>query len=240
MAHEPDIRVGGIQALTTVEWEGRLSAVLFLAGCPWRCRYCQNPHLIAPPPSALIPWSEVVRFLDERRGFLDAVVFSGGEPTFQDDLPTATAVVRGLGYEVAVHTNGHSPTALARLLEAGTVDHVALDVKAPFQSYEAVTGIRGSGDLAARSAQIVVSSGIAHEFRTTYHPALLSHHGLVTIARSLRAMGAQAYFLQAYRALGATDRALRDAPQSPGRLPAHVLSDLAALFPRFGLRGFEA
>ena len=115
-----------------------------------------------------------------------------------------------------------------------------MDTKAPFPGYEAVTGIRGSGERAERSAGLIASSGVEHEFRTTYRPALLSQYALLTIAHALHSLGAQAYHLQAFRPRGCADRALNQSPQLPGKLPSGLVSELSALFPCFGLRNFDA
>ena len=233
-----ELRLAGIEPLTTVEWEGRLAAVLFFQGCPWRCRYCHNARLVARRTQGLKPWAEALEFLAERRGFLDAVVFSGGEPLLQARLPEAAAQVRELGYDLALHTNGYQPERLSRLLASGHVQMVSMDIKAPFAAYEHVTRVPGSGAAAQRSAEILIASGTSHEFRTTFHSDLLTAQDLRTIAADLHARGAQSYFLQAYRDEGSPDMALHFTPSTP---PDPVLvAGLARLFPRFGLRGFAS
>lgn len=231
-----ELRLAGIEPLTTVEWEGRLAAVLFFQGCPWRCRYCHNAALVARRGHDLIPWARALEFLTERQGFLDAVVFSGGEPLFQAKLLQAAAQVRDLGYGLALHTNGYHPQRLADLLASGLVDTVSLDIKAPFAAYDPVTRAPGSGLAAQRSAELLIASGVSHEFRTTFHSDLLSAQDLRTIAADLHARGAQTYFLQAYRDEGSPDMALHFTPSKP---PDPVLvKGIARLFPHFGLRGF--
>jgi len=230
------LRVGGLLPLTTVEWEGHLAAVLFLQGCPWRCRYCHNSGLVATRTSALTPWAEVWSFLLERQGLVDAVVFSGGEPTAQAGLPTALEAVKELGYLTALHTNGYNTAALTRALDTGALDYVAMDIKAPFARYDEVTRVAGSGRKAQRSATAIIKSGVAHEFRTTYHSDLLSPDDVRAIAQDLQWRGGQAYYLQRYRDDGSPDMSLALSPSD--KPSAKLLRELKALFPTFGTRGF--
>lgn len=230
------LRLAGLEPLTTVEWPGRLAAVLFFQGCPWRCRYCHNARLVGARASNLKPWAEAMEFLRQRHGFLDSVILSGGEPLFQAGLLEAAQQVRALGFDVALHTNGYDPQRLQRVLASGFVQMVAMDVKAPFDAYERVTQRPDSGDAARRSVEIVLAAGIPYEFRTTYHPDLLSAQDLRTIAADLHALGAHTYYLQAYRDEGSPDMALQ---LSPLRAPDPVLvAGIRRLFPTFGLRGF--
>ncbi|MBI2095985.1 MAG: anaerobic ribonucleoside-triphosphate reductase activating protein [Candidatus Omnitrophica bacterium] len=104
---------GGLTALTTIDFPDRLSAVIFCQGCPWRCPYCQNPGLISSTGAGRLSWAEVVAFLERRRGLLEAVVFSGGEPTLQAGLATAAAEVKAMGFLVGLHTAGPYPRRLA-------------------------------------------------------------------------------------------------------------------------------
>ncbi|MET0066867.1 MAG: anaerobic ribonucleoside-triphosphate reductase activating protein [Candidatus Thiodiazotropha sp.] len=167
----PQLKVGGLQPLTTLDYPERLAAVVFCQGCPLRCRYCHNPELLPRNADPGIPWDEVLAFLDSRRDLLDAVVFSGGEPTQQLALPGAIAEVRALGYEIGLHTSGVYPRRLEKLLPL--LDWVGLDLKALPEHYPALTGMPESGTLAWRSARLLESSGVSFQLRTTYHPSLM-------------------------------------------------------------------
>jgi anaerobic ribonucleoside-triphosphate reductase activating protein len=205
-------RVGGIVPFTTTDFPGRLAAVVFLQGCPWRCGYCHNPHLIAAAGAGAPhrgDWAGVLRWLATRRGLLDAVVFSGGEPTAQPAIVDAVRDVRALGYEVALHTAGAYPRRLATLL--GDVAWVGLDVKAPLGDYARVTGVASSGVLAFESLDALVASGVAFEVRTTVHPSLTPPAALRALARELAARGVSRWVLQPFRALGCDDESLVDA-----------------------------
>jgi pyruvate formate lyase activating enzyme len=165
------LKVGGLTPMTTVDFPDRLAAVVFCQGCPLRCRYCHNPELMPRRSGELIPWSEILTFLYERRGLLDAVVFSGGEPTQQRALPGAIAEVRSLGYEIGLHTAGIYPERLKQLLPL--LDWVGLDIKDLPENYPPLTGMPASGRLAWHCAEILTASGVPHELRTTVHPALM-------------------------------------------------------------------
>ena len=163
--------VGGITALSTLDYPGELAAVVFCQGCPWRCRYCHNSHLVPRVPHSDCTWDDVLDLLRRRRGLLDAVVFSGGEPTLQRDLPDAVSEVRAMDFRVGLHTAGCYPERLAALLPS--LDWVGLDIKALPQDYAALTGVPDSAEPAFTSLAHVVESGVAHEVRVTVHDALL-------------------------------------------------------------------
>jgi pyruvate formate lyase activating enzyme len=158
------LRVGGLTPLSASDYPDRLAAVVFCQGCAWRCTYCHNPRLLARRGSAEIPWRQVISLLERRRGLLDAVVFSGGEPTLQRALPEAIREVKGLGYLVGLHTAGVVPRMLARVLPL--VDWVAMDLKADWKDHAAVTGVAGSGERAKRSIELIRASGVACRFHT--------------------------------------------------------------------------
>jgi pyruvate formate lyase activating enzyme len=180
--------------MTTLDYPGELAAVVFCQGCPWRCRYCHNGDLIPRQGKTLIPWHEIIQFLQQRRGLLDAVVFSGGEPTLQRSLPVAIAQVKAMGYQAGLHTAGPYPERLRRLLPS--LDWVGLDIKALPETYAAVTGVQGSGSKAWESARILIDSGIPHEIRTTVHPALTSIREQQAIAERLQSLGMHHHCLQ--------------------------------------------
>ncbi|OOG23694.1 anaerobic ribonucleoside-triphosphate reductase activating protein [Thioalkalivibrio denitrificans] len=215
----PGFAVGGLTQLTTLDLPGRLSAVVFCQGCPWQCGYCHNPHLIPRGPGDR-PWSAVLRFLERRRGLLDAVVFSGGEPTLQSGLGEALREAREMGFLTGLHTGGPYPERLARVLPL--VDWVGFDLKAPLEDYARITGVPGSGDRAAESARLLMASGVDHEFRTTVDPSLLSTERLLTLARWLADRGVQQYVLQRCRPPPVNDRDPLDDPTLIERLRAHV------------------
>lgn len=229
------LRVGGLVPFTQIDFPGRFSAVVFVQGCPWRCAYCHNPHLQARDAVPERPWADVLEFLARRAGLLDAVVFSGGEPTIDPALPRAIGDVRALGLRVGLHSAGMAPRRLAALLRG--VDWVGLDVKAPLDDvprHDLVTGVLGGVPKVRESVQAVLRSGAKHEFRTTAHPALLDDAALLRIGGSLASMGARAFAVQVARPVASAGSSL---PMVARSYPApETLDRLADLFESFVVR----
>ena len=227
------LQLGGMVPLTSIDFPGHLAAVLFCQGCAWRCRYCHNPGLIVPRGKDEKPWPEIVDFLQRRQSLLEAVVFSGGEPTLQAALPAAIAEVRELGFKIGLHTAGIRPQALERVLPL--VDWVGFDVKALAEDTALITGIRGSGAANWRSLELLLASGVDYECRTTVHWHLLDCHKLWTLAKRLRDAGVERYVVQCVRTAQMWDANLPAAPE-----PLHqgeLWQLLEQLFPHFSLRG---
>jgi pyruvate formate lyase activating enzyme len=182
------LRLGGLTPLTTLDYPGELAAVLFCQGCPWRCRYCHNGHLLGAESPADAPrWDAVLGWLHRRRGLLDAVVFSGGEPTAQAGLGDAMDRVRSLGFRIGLHTGGAYPRRLARVLDR--VDWVGFDIKALPGDYPALTGVQGSGTAAWQGLEVLLASGVAHQVRVTVHPLLLPPERLERLLERLHSHG---------------------------------------------------
>ena len=219
--------------MSMTDYPGRLAAVLFCQGCPWSCAYCHNPHLIpadAPPGR---DWVSTLNFLRRRVGLLDAVVFSGGEPTLQAGLADAMRDVGRLGFQIGLHTAGPYPERLAEVLPL--VDWVGFDVKAPFENYDRINGAPGSGAKVHETLRLLVESGVDHECRTTIHPSLFTAPQLAALSESLFALGARRHVLQAFRAAGCRDEALI-AGADEGAV-ARLLEEAAVLSPRAERRG---
>jgi anaerobic ribonucleoside-triphosphate reductase activating protein len=202
---------------------------VYCQGCPWRCGYCHNPHLQPGASTAEVDWGEVQQFLSRRRGLLDAVVFSGGEPTAQPGLAAAMRAAKGLGYRIGLHSAGIYPRRFAEVLPLA--DWVGFDAKAPFDAaYERLTGVQGSGKAALASARALLASGVDCEFRTTWHAGFLSPAELERLTLTLAELGVRRYALQEYRASeGVVFRPEGDAA-------AADLDALARRFPQFSLR----
>lgn len=194
------IRIGGMTPLTTVDFPGQLAAVLFMQGCPWRCTYCHNPELLPARAGDGVAWDVVVDFLHRRRGLLDAVVFSGGEPTSQAALPDAIAHVRALGFRVGLHTGGMYPERLRQVLPL--LDWVGLDIKGPAQHYDRITGRRRSAAPVREALECVLASGIDYECRTTWRPEVFPAADLYQLAEDLVGLGVATWILQECREQG--------------------------------------
>ena len=226
------LHIGGVTPLSTTDYPGKLSAVVFCQGCPWRCDYCHNPHLLARRGSDEIAWKNIVAFLEGRRGLLDAVIFSGGEPTQQAGIADAMREVRNMGFRVGLHTAGIYPRRLKALLPLA--DWVAMDIKAPFDQYAATTGRREGGASALKSMRLILASGVDHEFRTTVHPSLLTPESLTALAHALAESGVRKYVLQEFRARGCASAKLRNDARS--YLVDSFCEPLAPLFDTFSVR----
>jgi len=190
------ISIGGVVLFTSIDYPGHLAAVIFCQGCGWRCSYCHNPHL-QPITQDRNSWEEVKCLLQERKGFLDGVVFSGGEPLLQTNLKDAILDARDMGFKVAVHTGGAVPRKFAEILPF--VDWVGFDVKAPFDRYHEVTKIKDSGLQAKQSLKMLLESGIEYEVRTTIAVDVFTHEYLLKISEELAALGVRTFVLQAFR-----------------------------------------
>jgi pyruvate formate lyase activating enzyme len=191
------LRVGGLTSFTTIDFPGHLAAVVFCQGCPWRCAYCHNPDLLPARSTAGLRWGDVLDFLSARRGLLDGVVFSGGEPTTQAALPDALRTVRELGFAVGLHSAGMHPRRLESALP--WLDWVGLDIKGPSQAYARITGRAHSGAAPFESLKLLMAAGVAHEIRCTWHPDLLSIDDIDRLCIELRGLGAQSPVLQRCR-----------------------------------------
>jgi pyruvate formate lyase activating enzyme len=227
--------VGGFQPFTATDYPGKLAAVVFVQGCAWRCGYCHNPHLQPRTAAADPAWSDIARLLQRRIGLIDAVVFSGGEPTTDAALGRAIGEVKSMGYAVGLHSAGIYPERLQEILPQ--LDWIGLDVKAPFdERYDRVARAPGSGALALASARAVLSHQVEHEFRTTWHPALLDTDDLIQLAEHLAQMGVRRYALQSFRNEGCANASLTTFPVATRRPGAALLNRLESLFEHFTWR----
>jgi pyruvate formate lyase activating enzyme len=161
--------IGGLQKFSLADFPGRIAAIVFCRGCGFRCPYCHNPELVEPMRYAHpIPHRDVLDFLVTRRGQLQGVVVTGGEPTIHTGLPDFLGSVRELGFAVKLDTNGSNPEMLRGILSQGLADYIAMDIKAPLASYERLAGVPVQTQDIQQSISLVLESGVSHEFRTTY------------------------------------------------------------------------
>ncbi len=161
------LAIAGVQPLSTVDWPGKLAAVLFLQGCPWSCPYCHNFGILDPKAPGQVAWEQVLGLLKRRQGLLDGVVFSGGEATRQPALVDAARQVKSMGFQVGLHTAGAYPATFRRLLDERLFDWVGMDIKALPADYAEVAGPSVSATKAEESLRVLVESGIDYEIRFT-------------------------------------------------------------------------
>jgi pyruvate formate lyase activating enzyme len=193
------MQIKGLIKTSIVDYPGKVAAVVFVGGCNFRCPYCHNADLVLRPESLPdIEVGEVLRLLAERKGFVDGIVITGGEPTLQIDLADFIRELKSLQLAVKLDTNGYRPHALERLLKAGLLDYVAMDVKASLRDYPSVTGRKVDTTQIEASIQLLLSSETDSEFRTTVVPGLVTARDVQAIAELIA--GARQYCLQQFRA----------------------------------------
>ena len=230
------MHIKGWVKASLIDYPGRIAASLFCGGCNFRCPSCQNGHLVLHPNDyADVPGSEIWSFLEARTGLLDGVVISGGEPTLQADLITFAARVHEMGFLVKLDTNGYLPGVIQAMIDAGAVDCVAMDVKAPLEKYSLAAGVDLDVSRICHSIDVLRSGRVAYEFRTTIVPGVLVEDDVVQVAQLIA--GASRYYLQQFSPQDTLDpEMLTCIPYLPSRIQA--MADLASQWVReVGVRG---
>lgn len=190
--------VAGLTPMTTLDYPDHLACVVFTQGCPLRCGYCHNPQMLPRTPQADAPdWPQVRHFLEKRCGLLQAVVFSGGEPTAQAALLPAVDEVQAMGFKVALHTSGINPSRLEKLLPQ--LSWVGLDIKATPADYTRICGREGVANKASSSLQLLLESEVELEVRTTLHPLDFNETNLQQLLQWLQQQGVKRLVLQLAR-----------------------------------------
>lgn len=217
------VRIGGIQKQSLIDYPGRMSCVLFLTGCNFHCPYCHNPELARGETGGRgVPnLDQFLDFLYQRRGFLDGVVISGGEPTLQAGLVELCEYVRMLGYPLKLDTNGSRPGVLKHLIDRGLVDYIAMDIKTHPLLYRRHVGSDCDPAVLLESIRLIIDSGIDHEFRTTCVKPIVSPETIGDVVHLIK--GADQYVLQQFRDTGVLNPGFF---QGPSQLYSHAELDL--------------
>lgn len=191
------MNIQGLQKMTLLDFPGKVACTVFLGGCDLRCPFCHNSDLIDGGAPTVMDDTALLKFLEKRRGLLDGVAFTGGEPLLRSDLKELIVKVRALGFAVKLDTNGSHPERLKELLDEKLVDYVAMDIKNSPTRYGETVGVPGL-DLAPfrESARLLMESGVAYEFRTTVVAELHDETSFEEIAQWLS--GAERFFLQRF------------------------------------------
>ncbi len=226
---------GGIQKLTCLDFPGLLACTVFTKGCNFRCPFCHNASLVTGAEEAALSQAEILSYLKKRRGILEGIVISGGEPLLHRDLEAFLEEVKALGYAVKLDTNGSEPACLQRLAEKKLIDKVAMDIKNAPQLYSKTVGL-AHFDLSVieESKNFLLCGTVDYEFRTTVVKGLHTKQSLLDAARWIQ--GAKAYFLQGYEC--------RDSVLAPDGLDSYtaeemtdLLKSVQAYIPTAALRG---
>ena len=191
------MKIHGLQKMTLLDFPGKVACTVFLGGCDFRCPYCHNFELVDGSAPAVMEEGELFDFLKKRRGLLDGVAVTGGEPTLRSDLPELLRGIRALGYAVKLDTNGGHPERLRAILEEGLADYVSMDIKNSPEKYAATCGLE-TVDLAPirQSVGLLMNGGADYEFRTTVVDELHAAEDFEAIGAWIA--GARRCFLQAF------------------------------------------
>ncbi|MDD5711313.1 MAG: anaerobic ribonucleoside-triphosphate reductase activating protein [Smithellaceae bacterium] len=168
------MRIGGLQKVSLIDYPEKICAIIFTQGCNFRCPYCHNPELVDPKRFGdCLPEREVLSFLKTRKGKLDAVTITGGEPTLQENLSSFIAALKDMDFAIKLDTNGSRPDVIRSLIERKMLDYIAMDIKGPLSKYERITKREIDNILIVESIASIKGSGVLHEFRTTAVKSLL-------------------------------------------------------------------
>lgn len=189
------MKIGGLQRVSLIDYPGLISAVLFLQGCNFRCPYCHNPELVDPNLfKSCIKENDVFEFLETRKGKLDAVTITGGEPTIQNQLAVFIRQIKKMGFAVKLDTNGTQPPLIKEVIDHKLIDYISMDVKAPFDKYKEVVRVKVDENSIKESIRIILKAKIPYEFRTTVVKSQLNENDIMQIGRMIH--GASRYVLQ--------------------------------------------
>lgn len=229
------MKIAQVQKSSLIEYPGKISAILFMQGCNFLCPYCHNPELVDPSLfTDPLSEEEILAWLKKRRGLLDAVVITGGEPTLQPDLIPFIRRIKALGYLVKLDTNGSCPDVLSEALSQGLTDYVAMDIKAALTRYPEVA----MRDIDIRkietSIRTIMSSTASYEFRTTLVADLLSIDDIIAIGELIK--GAPKYILQKFTPSKHVDHTYISSESFTQEETNHLLEGLKSLVGQCTLR----
>ncbi len=189
------LEIKGLQKTSLIDYSPYTSCVVFLAGCDFRCPFCQNPDLVLNPEKLdTIKKEDFFEFLKKRKKWLDGACITGGEPTLYKELPEFIKQIKDLGYKLKLDTNGNNPDMLKELVKLA--DYVAMDIKSSLEKYDESAGVKVDIEKIKKSVEIIKNSGIDWEFRMTVVPALHSQEDFEKIGKWLK--GAKRFFLQQF------------------------------------------
>ena len=186
----------GIEKSSFIDYPDKISTVLFIKGCNFKCSYCHNSHIVNNEDS-LIELEEILIFLKNRKKFIEAVCITGGEPTLDSELYNLIKKIKKEKFFVKLDTNGTRPYILEKLIKNNLLDYIAMDIKAPFDKYEKITQSKVDIDSIKKSIEIIINSNINYEFRTTVCKELLNEDDIMQIAEYIK--GSRNYYIQNFK-----------------------------------------
>lgn len=191
------MNIHGLQKMTLLDFPGKVACTVFLAGCDFRCPFCHNSQLIDGTAPVEMNETGLLAFLKTRKGLLDGVAFTGGEPMLRKDLPQLLEKIRSMGFATKVDTNGNNPDLLRGIIDAGLADYIAMDVKNSQEKYGITIGLPDFDiSKVSRSIEILREGKINYEFRTTVIDEYHDEESFVKIGEWID--GAEAYYLQCF------------------------------------------
>ena len=200
--------VGGFLKSSLIDYPEKISAIVFTQGCNFRCSFCHNPELLNFH-STDFDTEEILKFLSTRKGKLDAVVITGGEPTLQKGLKEFIQEVKNMNFLVKLDTNGSDPDLLQNLIYENLIDYVAMDIKAPLEKYDFITCVNVDKEKIQKSIDILLKNKVDYEFRTTVVKELLAVEDFEKISDLIK--GARRYYLQKFVVSKILDKNLENA-----------------------------
>ena len=211
----------GLQKLTLLDYPGVMACTVFTNGCNFRCPFCHNASIVTGKESDMpLDSSELLNFLAGRKKILDGICITGGEPLLHSEIPEIISEIKKLGYKIKLDTNGSQPERLQSILDAGTIDYVAMDIKHCREKYAIASGSESAVIPVSKSVEILKNASVDFEFRTTVVSQLHSPDDMESIAKWIA--GVKHYYLQNFADSG--DILQKDHSFSP--VPQDVLNTM--------------
>ncbi|MBL7147566.1 MAG: anaerobic ribonucleoside-triphosphate reductase activating protein [Nanoarchaeota archaeon] len=177
--------IKSIQKTSLIDYPDKVSCVIFLGGCDFRCGFCHNPDLVLGDLKS-ISEEEVLKFLEKKKKWLDGVVFSGGEPLLNKDIVGFIKRIKNMGFLIKVDTNGNNPKLLKELIDKKLVDYIAMDFKNSFKKYEETINVKVDINKIKESIELIKNSGVEHEFRCTILPKLHTKRDILEMCNLIK------------------------------------------------------
>jgi len=229
------MKIGGLQKISLLDYPDTLSAIIWTAGCNFRCPFCYNKHLVLGRTETISELT-ILSFLEKRRDVLEGLSISGGEPLLQDEIVSFTEKIKKLNYLIKIDTNGSFPEKLKELIDKKLVDYVSMDVKAPKKKYDKLAGVKTDISKIEHSIDLIKNEAPDYEFKTTVVPVMLDKKDIVEIAKWLE--GSKQFYLQQFKSDSPLVSSKLDnvVPYSQEKL-SEILHEIKPFFKNCSIRG---